>query len=130
VKNSVSSENLFAISMIFESGLVRIFNLNISSKKFLVVGTNPNQTESGSRSFGLGIRSIQGSESASPNPHPGSVANNFILTNCLGENSTTFFRTFVIYLTIPSFLHTHETSVDTFYSSSLSDTRTYFFALK
>jgi hypothetical protein len=35
------------------------------------------------RIFGLGTRSIKGSESSSPDPNQGSVANNFILTNFL-----------------------------------------------
>jgi hypothetical protein len=53
----------------------------------LVLGTNPNPTESGSGSFGLRIWSANGSSSSSPDP--GSVARFSKLTNIFGEICST-----------------------------------------
>jgi hypothetical protein len=54
----------------------------------VVLGTNPNPTESGS--FGLGIQSVKGSESLSPDPDPGSVARFSKLTNNFGKFDSSF----------------------------------------
>jgi hypothetical protein len=56
---------------------------------FVVLGTNPNPTESGSGSFGLRIRSAKGSESSSPDP--GSEVRFSKLTNIVGKFCLTLY---------------------------------------
>jgi hypothetical protein len=64
-------------------------NPGISS--IVVLSTNPNPTKSGSGPFGLGIRSVKGSESLSPDPDPGSVARFPKLTNNVGKFYSTLY---------------------------------------
>jgi hypothetical protein len=56
---------------------------------FVVLGTNPNPTESGS--FGLGILSVKGFGSLSPDPDPGAVAKNVKFTNIFAKLDSTFY---------------------------------------